>query len=444
MSKPVMYDKKKWDTSTGLDYGGASPLVFTEKYVHHDFPPLFKNTKLVSQCDLEGKGDAVQLVKVGHYIYICHAYSGGFSVVDVKDPADPQVVNFIPTDSPHVWSIKCRALGNILVVANDWKFFEPVKYHVHPEYPNWHMRGPKEPIQSGIKVYDITKPAEPKLLSFFKTGEWSPDGGGNYCHRFWFDGHYAYIAAEMPGFFGGISVNVDLSDPKNPKEVSRFWRTGQHVAAGETPWWPIDMFPGTQMHHPIVQGDRMYAAWFALGGTIIDISNIRLPRLVSEFNFNFGGQNHTFLPLKNRQFAMFISEYTHSYMLDISDEKHPKVIATFPRPPKELKDRGVTPPWGPGLHNVHENPPGPDSFKSDDKLYVTAQCGGLRIFDVSDPYRPTETGYYVPGTPKVYYSPYGLGGHSSGVDMQDVFVDNKGLIYVSLSNGGLEILESKS
>ena len=90
-----------------------------------------------------------------------------------------------------------------------------------------------------------------------------------------------------------------------------------------------------------------------------------------------------------------------------------------------------------------ENPPGPDSFKSDEKLYITAQCGGLRIFDTSDPYRVQEIGYYVPGTPKVYYSPYGLGGHSSGVDMQDVFVDNKGLMYVSLSNGGLEILESK-
>ena len=437
-----MYDKSKWDTARGLDYSVPGSVVFKSKYVHHDFPPLFKNTRLISSCDLEGKGDAVQLVKQGHYVYICHGPSSGFSVVDVKDPADPQVVNYIPTDSPHVQSIKCRVLGNILIVANDWKFFEPERYQVHTEFGNWHMRGPKEPIESGIKIYDISKPAEPKLLSFYKTGQWTPEGDGNYCHRFWFDGHYAYLSADMPGYYGGIMVNVDVSDPKDPKEVSRFWLKGQWIAGGERPWWPTDMFPGCQLHHAIVQGDRAYAAWFALGGTILDISNIRKPTLVSEFNWDFGGQNHTFLPLKDRQFAAFVSEYHHAYMMDISDETHPKVIGMFPRPPKELLERGVSVPWGPGPHNLHENTPGDDSYRSDDRLYMTAQCGGLRIYDVADPYRPTEIGYYVPGTPKVYYTPYGPeSGHGMGVDVGDVYVDKKGLIYISLRNGGLEILE---
>jgi hypothetical protein len=124
----------------------------------------------------------------------------------------------------------------------------------------------------------------------------------------------------------------------------------------------------------IVQGDRAYVAWFGLGGTIVDISNIRAPTLVSEFNFDFGGNSHTFQPIKDRQFAMFVDEDRFLYMLDIGDEKHPKVVGTFPRAPKELLERGVAERYGPGFHCTHENPPSEDALKSDDIAYVTAQC----------------------------------------------------------------------
>ena len=55
----------KWDTAVGLDY---KPYL-TEwpadsgriKVTPHDFPPLFKNTKLISEYDLEGHGDGFQI-----------------------------------------------------------------------------------------------------------------------------------------------------------------------------------------------------------------------------------------------------------------------------------------------------------------------------------------------------------------------------------------------
>lgn len=447
-SKPVMYDKSKWDVSTGLDYSGAAAFwKFPGRipYTHHNYPPLFKNTRLISQSDLMGRGDTAQIAKKDHYVYICHMYSGGLSVVDVKDPTAPEVVDFIPTDTPHTWSLKCRVVGNLLVVANEWKFFEPEKYHVHPEYRDFHRRGPKEPVQSGIKIYDISNPAKPKFLSFFKTGQWSKEGGGNYCHRFWFDGHYAYLSVDMPGYYGGILLIVDLSDPKNPTEVSRFWRKGQWVAGGETPWWG-DAFPGVQLHHAIVQGNRAYMCWFALGATILDISNIKVPSLVSDFTLDPFGMNHTLMPIKDRQFGIYVSEDRFAYMVDLGNEKYPRVISMFPKPPKELLERGVGGiPWAPSIHNMHENPPSEDAFKSDDRIFATASCGGLRIYDVSDPYRIEEIGYYVPGTPKVYYCPLGAEGYhpGAGTHVMDIFVDKKGLIYLSNYNGGLEIVEFK-
>jgi hypothetical protein len=443
MSKPTIYDKAKWDTSLGLDYSQPPLAFFPENYTHHEFPPLFKGTKLISQYDMEGRGDGFQLVKQGNYLYFCHMFSSGFSVVDVKDPTAPKVVAFESTGNPHVWSIKCRVVGDILLLNNEWKFFEPDLYHLNAHLPNIHDRAPLEPVHSGIKIYDVSKPAEPKLLSFFETGEWSKTGGGVGCHRFWFDGHFAYISAEMPGYYGNIMLIVDVSDPKDPKEVSRFWLPGQWTAGGERPSWPLHYQFRCQHHHPIIQGDRAYTTWFGMGGAIVDISDIKMPSLVSHFNYDMGGQNHTFLPIKNREFAIFISEYRHAYMLDISDEKYPKVVAMFPRPPKELLKRGVGPPWGPSIHNIHENVPGPNSYRSDDIIYAACGPGGLRIYDVSDPYRIEEIGYYVPGTPEVYYDPRGPehGSVGAGVDLADVYVDEKGLIYCSSYNGGLEIIE---
>ena len=438
----------KWDTSLGLDYSIPPPAI-GHVYKDHDFPPLFKNTKLISQSDLEGRGDGFQLAKQGNYVYFCHMFSSGFSVVDVKDPTKPEVVKFIPTGNSHAWNIKCRVLGNTLIVAQEWKFFEPARYTIRAGDKNFvpagqDNNGPKEPIESGIKIYDISKPAEPKLLSFFKTGWWSKEqGGGNVCHRFSFDGHYAYLSASSPGYADGILLIVDVADPKKPREVSKWWVPGMWIAGGEKPWWPAYADrKGPRLHQAIGMGDRCYTAWFGLCGAILDISNIRRPTLISQFNYDIGGNNHTFLPIRDRKYAIFVSEHNRTWMLDICDEKYPKIVGMFPMPPArvraELRERGNEMcPWGPGIHNIHENYPGPDSFRSDDRLYTTCAAGGLRIYDMSDPYCIEEIGYYVPGTPKVAYDPRGF----IGVDVADVWVDNKGLVYLSSYNGGLEIVE---
>ena len=215
---------------------------------------------------------------------------------------------------------------------------------------------------------------------------------------------------------------------------------GQWIAGGERPSWSLK--GNMRCHHAIGIGDRCYAAWFGLGGVILDISNIKRPTLISQFNYDYEGFNHTFLPIKDSKFAVFVDEWRHTYMLDISDEKYPKVVGMFPLPERELLKRGsfrANPIIGPAIHNIHENYPGPDSLRSDDIIYAVCGPAGLRIYDVSDPYRIEEIGYYVPGTPKAQYDPRGP--LYWGVDVEDLWVDNKGLIYLSDWNGGLRILE---
>lgn len=436
--------KQKWDTAVGLDYKpylkewpANSGRI---KVKPHEFPPLIKNTKLISEYDLEGRGDGFQIAKKGDYLYFCHFWSSGFSVVDVKNPKKPKVVKFISSGNPHTWNIKCRIFGDILIVAEEWKFFEPSKYTIYSEDTSVGINGPKEPLQAGIKIYDVSKPAEPELLSFYKVGKWSKDGGGVMCHRFSFDGKYAYLAASPTGFHGKILVIVDVSNPRKPKEVSKWWMPGQWTAGGEKPWWKNNT--NDRLHLAIGMGDRCYAAWFGLGAVILDISDIKKPTPISQFNYDWAGMTHTFMPIKDRKFAVLVDEWRHTWMLDIRDEKNPKVVAMFPLPAKDLLKRGsfrANPIIGPAIHNIHENYPGPDSFRSDDIIFTTCGPAGLRIYDVSDPYRVEEVGYYVPGTPKVQYDPRGP--LYWGVDVEDLWVDNKGLIYLSDWNGGLRILE---
>jgi hypothetical protein len=62
--------------------------------------------------------------------------------------------------------------------------------------------------------------------------------------------------------------------------------------------------------------------------------------------------------------------------------------------------------------------------------------GGVRAFDVSDPFRPQEVAYHVPPPP-----PKSTRG---AIQLNDVFVDERGIVYsVDRFTGGLYTFELK-
>ena len=79
--------------------------------------------------------------------------------------------------------------------------------------------------------------------------------------------------------------------------------------------------------------------------------------------------------------------------------------------------------------------PVPTSFHSDRIIFGTYFAGGLRAYDLSNPYRPVEIGAFVPPPPK--------GAPSGSIQLNDVFVDKRGIVYtVDRHVGGLYILET--
>jgi hypothetical protein len=87
-----------------------------------------------------------------------------------------------------------------------------------------------------------------------------------------------------------------------------------------------------------------------------------------------------------------------------------------------------------GAHNLHENVPVPTAWFSDEILIGTFFNGGLRAYDISNPYQPKEIAAFVPPAPAL--APTGA------IQLNDVFVDERAVVYtVDRHSGGLYILE---
>jgi hypothetical protein len=157
----------------------------------------------------------------------------------------------------------------------------------------------------------------------------------------------------------------------------------------------------------------------------------------------FGGATHTALPLPRRKLVAVADEamadiavepQKYIWMTDVREPANPVTIATLPLPAdQDYLAKGGT--FGP--HNLWENRP--DAFVSDQELCATFQSAGVRIYDISNPFQPNETAYFVPPPPRRLLDPrpgIKLISHSA-----DLYVTPEGLIYVTDYNGGFYVLE---
>jgi hypothetical protein len=374
------------------------------------------NVRLLGHSDLEGHGNGgqVSVTRRGdeYYAFVGHMKDMGTSILDVTDPGKPTVVAQVPVPS-NTHSHKVRVCGDLMLV-------------------NAERLGGGEPFEAGLRIYDISDPHAPREVSFFETG-------GRGVHRFWVDcgERLAYISTEAEGYLGAFFMVVDFGDPERPSEVSRWWLPGQWVGGGEEPAWD----PGKESyrhHHPVVLGDRAYLGYWDAGFVILDVSDIRHPRMISRCDYSppYGGAFHTALPvsreIQGRRWLVVFQESTAPYymegrklmwMVDVTAEENPVPVFTFRVPTEGFDLNGGR--FGP--HQPHE-----DVHLTGDLVFASWFGAGLRVVSVADPYRPVEVGFFVPPAPE------GQG----MIQTNDVFVDDRGLVYIiDRLQGGLHILE---
>jgi hypothetical protein len=404
-------------------------------------PEGARNIDFLGHTDQNGRGDGVQVMVARGHAYIGTRVSRGVMVTDVRDPRNPKPVNFVATH-PNSVCMHLQAAEDMLLSiqeADQRALLTQQEYYGGSgkvDSSRFGKRG--EDYAAGMRVFDISDPANPRSIGFLEVP-------GLGLHRIWWTGgRYAYASALLDGFTDHVLMVIDMADPTKPQEVGRWWIPGMHTAGGETPAWRNRW----ALHHAVVEDDIAYGSWRDGGLTILDVKDKSAPKLIAHRNWcpPYGGGTHNALPLHDRDLLVVADEavlnidqegqHKRVWVFDIREKSNPVSISTMPIPADQdyVKMGGQ---FGP--HNVHENRPG--SFRSSTTIFATWQSAGVRVFDISNAYRPEEIGYFVPPQPTRWAEP--LRGRAKIRHTADVFVSADGLIYLTDYDAGLYILQWK-
>lgn len=379
-----------------------------------------------------GEGMSLQVTGGGRRI-LWLAHEGpptNFTGVDVTDPKKPKVI--VQTELPHtnMRSNSLEVTGDVMAVA----------------YQTYSV-GEKN---AGIELFDISKPEEPKSITFFDcTGPYSRG-----VHCLWFvDGEYIHCASGAADFQPRNPADdqcyriLDVRNMSKPEEVGRWWLPG--TREGDSEPAPARVYPENgkdafRAHNTNVypdRPDRAYVGYLDAGAITLDISDKANPKFVGQFNPHppYPGFTHTSLPLIDRDLLIVSDESVQpaaadwpklTWIVDNRVETNPVSIGSMPMPPvEEFRDRGGRF----GSHNLHENRPGP-AFRSETLIFATFFNGGVRGFDISNPYQPREVASFVPDAPE--------GSRVPATQINDLYVDENGILYAAeRMGGGIYILE---
>ncbi|HEY8694597.1 MAG TPA: hypothetical protein VIR57_17855 [Chloroflexota bacterium] len=397
-----------------------------------------KNVRLVGYHDLRDKPGfklGMQVVKDRWYLYLAHLWEPGWSILDVTNPAAPELVRFI-AGPPNTWTIQLQVADGKLITG-----LERIA-------PNWGGDPNGPPHQEGFYIWDVSDPVEPRKL-----GHWQ--GGGDGCHRNYYDGgRYVHASAHLKGFAKRQYVCVDIADPEHPAIAGQWWFPGQNAAAGER-FAEADAHKHIQLHGgAYIEGQYAYCSWEGAGMVILDVSDFSAPKLAGHLPVDPPFSNmiptHTVLPLPDRQLAVINGEsikercdepLVMAGIVDVKDVSQPRLMSVFPLPeapegcPSDyFHQKGGR--FGP--HNQHQPQHQACLQPSGDYIYLTYFNAGLQVFDISDPQRPTAAGYYIPDDPakRLGELPRDLV-HQA----EDVIVDARGYIYMTEKNSGLYVME---
>jgi hypothetical protein len=395
------------------------------------------NMQIIGHSDLNGAGKGGEGLALRQYpggqrvLFLAHE-SGPmcFSVIDVTKPEDPKVMAQVPVEAEFA---RCNSLGlsgTTLAVAHQVE-------KVGQRY-------------AGMDVYDVGDPAQPGKLSHLDTS--GPHSRG--VHYLWFaDGQYAYLSTGAKDFTprnkddDQFLMIVNMADLAHPTEAGRWWLPGTRVGDREPSPPRVKPFDaGIRMHTPALspeRPDRVYIGWIDGGVVILDIADKAHPKLVAHRSWQSLGNGfaHTVLPIPSRNLLVQTEEATaanckdwpkRNWVWEMRDETAPIPLAAFP-PPADFsalcKAGGRF-----GAHNIHMNRPGDTSRTLNKTVVGSFFNGGIRAYSIEDPYHPVEIGYLIEAAP--------AGNASHTIQINDVYVDENGLIYANdRFSGGLDIVK---
>ena len=400
-----------------------------------------KNMQIIGHSDLNsvgkgGEGFGLKALSNGErYLFLAHE-SGpkDFSVLNITNPSNPRLVLQVDLPGPNLRS-NCMALvGDIMLVGYQSGKLHPTKEDYNVEH-------------TGMAVFDVSDVTKPRKIGF-----WDAKGPASRgTHFVWcVDGEYAHLSTGTSDSCPAnpsddqMYVILDIRNPQKPEEAGRWWLPGTQKK--DTTSRPIRhnfLDTGFRAHNINVypqRPDRAYVGYIDGGVIILDITNKGNPKMLSRVDYHppYNGFTHTALPLFNRDLMIVTDECIEFdlidwpkfvWVFDIRDETNPVPISTFPTPPLDAyRAKGMRL----GAHNIHENEPLPTSWFSDEIIVGTFFSGGVRAYDIKNPYQPQEIAWCEPDVPTGQVSTM----------INDLYIDERGLIYaLDRLNGGLYVIE---
>jgi hypothetical protein len=375
---------------------GTSPAMtksnqHSKQQSHHARPDRMELSSCIAHHELAGfggmgEGMSIQIAKDGRrIIWLAHESAPkNFTAVDVSDPRKPKVVTQTELPQSHMRSNSLEVVGDIMAVA----------YQVQ-------QPGQKP---AGFELFDISVPENPKSIAFVDRAGDKSRG----VHQLWFcDGEYVHMASGAADFVTHNQLDdqcyqiFDVRSPSAPKEVGRWWMPGTRVGDKEAPPVRHTQFDmGFRAHNTNVypqRPDRCYLGYIDAGMYVLDITDKANPKPLCRWDNSppYHGFTHTVLPLFERSLFVVTDESVVDdaadwpklvWILDARDETNPVPISTCPaalrrvRPPRRALRRAQHP----------RERAAPTAWHSDTIIIGTFFNGGLRAYDIADPYQPKE------------------------------------------------------
>ena len=264
--------------------------------------------------------------------------------------------------------------------------------------------------RSGTYIYDVsTNPHDPIEVGFIA-------GATSTWRDLKTHGYYCYVTNETGG---GMDI-ISLDDPFNPYKVGEYTATfttahnlfisdgfayifgsnadegGCRILSLDNPINPVEVgsWEDDYFHDGFVKNDTLYGCGIYNGTLyIIDVSIKSNPINLVEHNYsNYGC--HAVWVTDDSKYVVTGDEEAggYVYIFDIQDFDNINLVSTWYPDEVDAEDKSV--------HNV---------LIKGDLLYISYYVYGTRILDISDPYNPTEVGYYdwYPGQSGLYSGNWG-------------------------------------
>jgi hypothetical protein len=363
----------------------------------------------------------------------------GVLLVDISNPADMQVLSFIPANAgTRSAYLRVDCGRKILAMAHSgW-----------PENPN--KPTADEPLKTGITLHDVTDPRNPKRISEY-------NNAGGATHGMEMDDQYVYLCGTTENSKPRDEelMILDYTNPTSVKLAATWHVTGQHKGENfsemnqKNPNGQTDQF--ITCHEIIKDGNRLYMAYRDAGVIILDITDRTKPVEVGTFDFvpPYNGDPgmplgccpgaHTAAPVPHEGKPLptllvltdehFSCPPGFGQVLDISEPKRMMVLSTYRIEEVDDQYDQATGKFvcKQGQQSTHL--PWFDPRSHGALVYQAWYDQGLRAIDISNPFKPKEVGYYI--SPD-FSIPQQAGRHT-----REAYTDPAtNLIYVTDGNGG--------